>query len=209
MGIISQANNHVFISGITRSGKSRFVHEAVRELKRPVLYMNIQNDKVPRGQYITVYSQQMTVPQLIEALKDGAKINLVLAKGGYVSTAGYIMSKLMDAGFSEENPMYLVLDECHLLKGFSEINAEYVSTAGLKQGIRLISVSQRPAEVHKTIYTQAPEQYIFYLAISEKMYMKNKGIDYDFCFKEWTQRGQYSYVFYNGYTLEGRDPLRL
>jgi hypothetical protein len=59
----------------------------------------------------------------------------------------------------------------------------------------------------KTLYTQAAEQYLFYLAASEKEYLKNKGLDYDHCLDQWNKLGKYSYLFYDGFVLEGRRAI--
>ncbi len=208
MSLITQGNNHVFVCGITRSGKTHFVHKAALELKRPVLYLNIQGEDVP-GKFVTVKSDQVEVDQLIDLLKHGAKVNYLFSdwNSGYKMVAGYVLSMLMDSGFSEKNPVYVIMDECHLIEGDSLNKAKYVATAGLKKGVRLICVTQRPALADKTLYTQAHEHYLFYLSVSEKGYMKSKGIDYDRCMKEWSHRGKYSYIFYDGYDFEGRNKV--
>ncbi len=178
------------------------------EINAPVIYFNIQGEKVPRG-FITVYSGRIEPDQLLEMIADGAKINLVFtdARRGYDHIAGYILNLLMDAGYDDSRPIYLCLDECHLLKGYSLEIAKYVATAGLKKGLRLICITQRPALCDKTLYTQAFEHYIFFLSEAEAQYMKNKGIDYGFCKGEWDKMGEHSYCYYNGYELQGRPAL--
>lgn len=207
--MISQGNNHVFVCGITRSGKTYFVHKAALSLKRPVLYFNIQGEDVPR-QFITVKSADVDITQIIGLLEDGAKVNLIFSdwRTGYKKTAGYVLTELMQAGFTEKNPVYVIIDECHLLDGDSLDRAKYIATAGLKKGVRLICVTQRPALADKTLYTQSHEHYIFYLSVSEKGYMKSKGIDYDKCLSEWTKRGKFSYIYYDGYDLQGRSKIK-
>lgn len=208
MRLISQDNNHVFVCGITRSGKTHFVHAAALSLKDPVLYFNIQGEDAPR-QFITVRTSEIDLLQLVELLKDGAKVNLIFDnwKTGYKVVAGYIIAELMQAGFAEKKPIYVIVDECHLLNDDSLEKMKYAATAGLKKGVRLICVTQRPALADKTLYTQSHEHYIFFLSVSEKAYMKNKGIDYDQCQSEWKKRGKYSYIYFDGYKLEGRNKI--
>lgn len=203
--LLSRHNNHVFVCGLTRSGKSYFVHRALLELSGAALYINIQGEKVPRG-YVTVKSTAIDSGELIELLSHGCKVNLVLDPArGYKVTAGYILEALMLSGrWSESKPIYVALDECHLLKGQSLDGAITAATAGLKKGVRCVFISQRPANVNKTIYTQSLEHYLFFLPVSEESYMKSKGIDYEFCKAAWQQYGKYSYCYYDGYTLEGR-----
>lgn len=208
MSLITQGNNHVFITGITRSGKTYFAHRAAMGINRPVLYFNIQGESVP-ARFFSVSSGDVEMQQILDLLKSGSKVNLLFGdwKSGYKATAGYVISELMSAGFSEKNPVYLILDECHLLDGYSLDMAKYAATAGLKKGVRLIFVTQRPALADKTLYTQAFEHYLFFLSASEKAYMKAKGIDFERCQAEWARLGKYSYVFYDGYDFQGRRAI--
>lgn len=208
MALINEGNFHVFVCGLTQSGKSYFTHRALLSLKSPVVYFNIQGEKVPRG-FVTVYTGNIEPQQFLEMLEDGAKINLVFseARRGYDYIAGYILSLLMEAGFSDTRPIYVCMDECHLLKGYSLEIAKYVATAGLKKGVRLICVTQRPANCDKTLYTQAFEHYIFFIPEGDAAYMRGKGIDYDSCKAEWERLGEHSYCYFNGYQLEGRKAI--
>lgn len=45
--LIKPANNHIFVCGITRSGKTYFVKNACDKLKYPVLFLNIQGETMP------------------------------------------------------------------------------------------------------------------------------------------------------------------
>ena len=58
MRLLNQGNNHIFVSGITQSGKSYFAHRAMLSLPGAVLYMNIQGESVPKG-FVTVYSSRV------------------------------------------------------------------------------------------------------------------------------------------------------
>jgi len=210
---MKQGNNHKFVCGLTQSGKSYFVKRAVLQMQCPVLYMNIQGEDLPQDFY-TIYTSKHDIYELRQLIEDDVKINMVYETQlkGYEVTAGYLLSQLMtmsDAiGLDENKYMYVVLDECHLLTGWALRAARYIATAGLKKGIRLICVTQRPALCDKTLYTQAFEHYIFFLTAAESAYMKNKGIDYEQCQELWKMHGDHSYCYYNGYVLEGREPLK-
>lgn len=210
--LLSARNNHVFICGLTRSGKTYFTWKALDELPGPVLYLNIQGETkgLPK-RFLTVGAREIDSDQLIEILRDGGKVNLILGAGTHMINVviGYILELLMESGFSEEKPIYVAVDECHLIApgGFTMRKAREVATAGLKKGVRCVWITQRPALADKTLYTQSAEQYIFYLSVSEASYMRTKGIDFETCQREWENRGKYSYVYYDGYTLEGRDSI--
>ena len=208
--LIGNMSNHHFICGLTRSGKSYFAQKALLQKPAGVLYMNIQGEDLdPR--FMTVRTDEIQFIQLLEALHEGVKIDLQFAnqKMAYEGTAGYILEKLTQSGgFDEYRPVYVAVDECHLLTGPSREAARMVSTAGLKKGIRCVWITQRPALCDKTIYTQALEHYIFYIPPADKEYMRTKGLDYDKCLELWGPAGSHQYVYYNGRDLIGRPAIK-
>ncbi|HYE68648.1 MAG TPA: hypothetical protein VEA58_08550 [Anaerovoracaceae bacterium] len=208
MKLIEEGNWHVFVCGLTQSGKSYFSHRAMLGISVGVLYMNVQGEKVPRG-FVTVYANRIEPDQLIEMLRDGVKINLVFSdtRKALDYFVGTVLNMLMDAGFDEDYYIYIGLEECHLYRGYSKEIADYVSTSGLKKGIRLISISQRPATCSKTIYSLAFAHYIFFISEADREYMKSKGIDYEGCKPLWGDPKSHKYVYFDGYTLEGRPAI--
>lgn len=202
--LLTENNCHSFICGITRSGKTYFAIRAAAELKRPVLFFNIQDEETP-APFLTI-DYTIEKAELLHMLRQGYKLDFTfgdLPEDKIMSIIAFLLKALMRSGFTEEKPVYIILDEAQILKDSALEAAISVSTRGLKKGCRLITVTQRPALVNKTIYTQAAEQYIFFLALSEKGYLKNKGIDYDYCLKEWEKLGKHSYIFSDGYNLIG------
>lgn len=206
--LLTQNNNHVFVSGQTRSGKTYFTARALLQLNRPVIIFNLQDEDLP-SKFLVINQKEATMPQIIDSLKSKIRIDLRLPDTAKSTneTIGYVVEKLMLAGFSENNPIYIVFDECHLLEQRGLKAAIQAATRGLKRGCRCIFVTQRPALSDKTLYTQSAEQYIFYLPKTEKEYLKNKGLDYDQCFEQWEKLGKYSYLFYDGFILEGRESI--
>lgn len=207
--LISQGNNHVFICGITRSGKTYFAKEAARRLKSPVLFLNVQDEDL--GAPFQDFGPFDDPAQLRRQLQKGSKIDFrfwdLSGKQIQIVIASLINNIMQQRDFSERRPVYIVIDEAQILTGPGLDAAIAASTRGLARGVRLISISQRPALVDKTIYTQAAEQYLFRLAPSEGQYLKNKGIDYDYCLKTWEDLGQYSYIYTDGFVMEGRPAI--
>lgn len=206
--LLTQNNNHIFVCGQTRSGKTYFTARALDQLNRPVLFFNIQDEDLPH-KFLTLNHDEVTGAQLLEALRNRIKVDLRLPdKAESINEViAYVTQLLMSAGFTEKNPVYIVFDECHLLKNKGLEMAIQGATRGLKRGCRCIFITQRPALSSKTLYTQSTEQYLFYLAPSEKEYLKNKGLDYDSCMEHWEKLGKYSYLFYDGFVLEGRSAI--
>lgn len=204
--LIEKTDNHNFIVGLTRSGKSTFTRRAMLEYKgQGVIYLNIQGERVEKG-FLSVRSSDVASEQLIEMLKAGAKVNFLFddTRKAYIITAGYLIDLMMNAGFTDKHPVYVVIDECHLLKGYALEMVKVCATAGLKKGVRLVFITQRPANADKTLYTQSFRHYIFRVSSAEKQYFINKGIDFEQCLRLWSANGDYSYCVYDGYKLEGK-----
>lgn len=207
--LLSQRNNHVFIAGITRSGKTYFAIRAAAEIKGPVLFFNIQDEECP-APFITVYEDKTSITQLLNELDKGRKIDLRFGDMTFTQIGAiinFLIKNLMLEGYSEAHPLYLIIDECQLLSGVALDAAIHAATRGLKRGIRCIFVTQRPALANKTLYTQSAEQYIFHCSAAEKEYLKSKGIDFDYAQTQWKKLGQYSYIFTDGFVTEGRKAL--
>lgn len=207
--LITGLNNHVFISGITRSGKTYFATEAARRIRGPVLFFNIQEENL--GAPFIDFNPFDDPAQLRRALRKNCKIDFRFAdlteKQIMIVIGGLIGRIMTERDYTEKKPLYIVLDEAQTLSGPGLDAAIAASTRGLARGVRLISISQRPALVNKTIYTQAQEQYIFRLATSERQYLMNKGIDFDLCNQIWAQLGDHSYIYFDGYKTEGRAAI--
>lgn len=207
--LISQNNTHLFISGQTRSGKTFFSARALRQLKDPVLFLNIQDENLPG--FMKLESDDIDFKQLLEVLKKGEKVDLRFP-GNYTlkiinKITGYLLTEIMAAGFTEKRPIYIVLDECHTLQASGLDAAIQLATRGLSRGVRGVFITQRPALVNKTIYTQSNEHYLFYLSPSEKQYFNNKGFNFEYCQKIWEDYGLYSYVYFDGKDMHGRRPI--
>lgn len=207
--LLTLNNCHVFISGMTRSGKTYFAAEAVRRLSAPAIFLNLQDEEL--GAPFIDFGPADYVEDVKRQLHKGRKIDF---RYGYMSmdkiqlVNAVLINRLMqDPYFNQERPVYVVIDEAQTLSGAGLDQAIAAATRGLSKGVRLICITQRPALVNKTLYTQSMEQYIFRLAPSESQYFKNKGVDYDKCRAEWERLGDHSYIFTDGFTIEGRKAI--
>ena len=114
---------------------------------------------------------------------------------------------MLRAGFTEKSPIYIAYDECQALTRECISDVRLVATRGLYLGVRAVFITQRPALADLTFYTQSAEHYIFQLGKGERGYFNGKGIDYDECLKLWQQNGQHSYVYTDGFILDGRRAI--
>lgn len=210
MALITQQNNHIFICGMTRSGKTYFATRALEEITRGVIFINIQNAEMPR-RFLKVSADSIDFEQLIGELRTGTKLNLTFpaswSNADIMRVIGYISRQLLRAGFTEKAPIYIAYDECQALTKEALGAVRLVATRGLYLGVRAVFITQRPALADLTFYTQSAEHYIFQLGKGERGYFNGKGIDYDECLRLWQQNGQHSYVYSDGFTLEGRKAI--
>ncbi len=207
--MLRQSNNHIFIAGITRSGKTYFAINSAAKLKAPVLFFNLQDEETA-APFITVKAAATNEKQIVSELRKGRKIDLRfgdVSESQISEVTAFMIDALMTAGFSEKRPIYLIIDECHILKAEALGAAIQAATRGLKRGIRCIFITQRPALANKTLYTQSAEQYIFHCSQAEKEYLTSKGIDFAFALQTWAKYGKYSYIYTDGFTTEGRRAI--
>ncbi len=210
MSLITQGNNHIFISGMTRSGKTYFALRALEEVKQGVLFINLQNADVP-SKFNKAIADQISFVQIVKGLRAGEKINLCFPNSWSMKkinlTISFISTELLKSGFNEKNNIYIAYDECQALDKLAIKAVRLTCTRGLYLGVRCVFITQRPALADLSFYTQSSEQYIFRLGKGEKQYFQGKGIDYDECLKIWKEKGKHSYVFTDGFSLEGRTAI--
>ncbi len=208
--LIDHKNNHIFISGMTRSGKTYFAIRALEEVPEGVLFFNLQN-AAPTRKYITVNADQVGYQQIVKYLRSGAKIDLRFPRywkmHQIMNVIKFLSQELLKSGFSEEKPIYIMYDECQTLTKEARVAVRLTATRGLFLGCRCVFITQRPALADLTFYTQAAEQYIFQLGKGEREYFRQKGIDYDKCLNLWSANGQHSYIYTNGFDIEGRPAI--
>lgn len=204
--LIQASNNHIFISGITRSGKTYFAAHALEQLPYGVLFFNIQDTELPT-KFTKMNVKDVDLSSLKNALKKGHKIDLRfpadLNQATIFNIIGFVSREMLKAGFTEKDPIYIAYDECQLFRGDCLREIEMVATRGLYKGCRCMFITQRPAMASKTLYTQSFEQYIFRLSTGEKEYFKSKGIDFEKCQELWQLNGDHSYIYFNGIELKG------
>ena len=208
--LINEGNNHIFICGMTRSGKTYFATQALSELKNGVLFINIQNAPMPKP-FIKVSADNVFYDQILEELRSGTKLNLTFpaswSNNNIMRIIGFLSRRLLREGFTENNPIYIGYDECQAYTKEAVKDVRLVATRGLYLGCRAVFISQRPALADLTFYTQASEHYIFQLGAGERQYFTGKGIDYDKCLEYWQKLGKHSYVYSDGFSLEGRKAI--
>lgn len=208
--LIDHGNNHIFISGMTRSGKTYFAIKAMEQVPEGALFVNLQNAETSK-RWVLTRADEVELKQLEKALRSGEKIDLRFPRwwsmAEIMKVICYLSTSLLRSGFSEQKPIYIVYDECQTLDKHARTAVRLTATRGLFLGCRCVFITQRPALADLTFYTQAAEQYIFQLGKGEREYFRQKGIDYDKCLELWAKNGTHSYIYTDGFRIEGRRPI--
>ncbi len=198
---------HSFVCGMTQSGKTYFTIHELQKTRQPVLFFNPQNETV-KG-FIKA-TRLDNIDLIVKALKNGGKINYIPEFMGenadFVASCEFCMLvETLFGQFQKSKPIVFAIDEVHMLSNRKEskIALKRVANRGLTWGLNAVFISQRPADVPYTIYTQCDKQYIFFTGM-EKEYFRRKGIDYeDLKHRIGNQKEAYNFCVYDNVNLEG------
>jgi DNA helicase HerA-like ATPase len=190
-------HGHTTVIGKTRSGKTYATVRLLAKEKQGVLFFNTQYEDVPGYIYA---DGNNTYRQIKQALKQGKKINY--HPGTYLeqkqSELSYLIEYLFQAGFRQDNNIFLAVDEAHLYND-KEVASQLrrVATGGIRFGLSGVWISQRPALVDNTLMTQSTNMLIFECAM-EGQYFRRYNVPYDEQIQPiLTKYGQYSFVEYD------------
>jgi hypothetical protein len=172
--IFSSHKEHTTVLGITRHGKTfAAIHSLARMKDEAVFFYNTQHEKVPSG-FTTVDPRQHEWEQVEHLLQKNRKINWIAATK--IENMHKEIIFIVDKLYNEEvRNVRLVIDEVHLFKKAALQEIQRVATTGLRWGIRGVFISQRPAKVDNTLYTQSTNHVIFALGNSDYKYLKEQG----------------------------------
>lgn len=189
---------HEVVLGRTQSGKTHYAVKARADSWRgPVLFFNPQGF-VPGGGYIGVTGQD-DLEQIIRALRSGQKISYVPSDKD--DLAEKELSVLVDAIFPVAwgaPGLLFIADEAQDFPG----PLRRIARRGLARGVTGVFISQRPAEMHNTLLTQAIRHVIFDSAW-ESQYFKRYGLDSDKIEGILSKAQKYSYIVVQGGCISG------
>ena len=190
---------HEVVVGRTQSGKTHYAIKARAESWRgPVLFFNPQGFPVSGRAWVSC-SGHSIVAQLIQVLKQGLKLAYV--PSDIDAVAEQELSVLVDAVFSASFPapgLLFVADEA---QDFAA-PLRRIARRGLARGVTGCFISQRPAEMHNTLLTQAVRHVIFDSSW-ESQYFKRYGLDADKIEQTLRQAQRYSYIVVAGGCISG------
>lgn len=202
--LIDLQDGHTTIIGLTRMGKTVAVKESVRADKVGALFFNTQYENMPNGFIRADGSSSMGKIKI--AIDRGYKINFI--PDLKLSKKRFQIAKIVDSLFDGKNhAMTFVVDESHLYNHKdSRESLIQVATGGLKFGIHLANISQRPAKIENTLMSQSTKFVIFQLNM-EGPYLKTYHIPGEEIGLMIKTAGKYSYCEFDWSEIRG--PFRV
>ena len=167
---------HEFVAGATQSGKSYYAAEKGRKWsKGGVLFFNPQDMELKGYIKATIKDDLL---QIIRLLNKGEKINYIprFKKEIAEKEIKYISQILLQYHVKHKikGQTLFVVDECQIYARSNSKNPiEDVATRGLGKGLIGLFITQRPALVSNTLFTQSEIKTFFRLEEEEWPYFKN------------------------------------
>lgn len=198
---------HEFVCGRTQSGKTHYALEKARAWDGPVILFNPQDVKSGFGIINGNYDRNT----LLDYLKKGKKLDYRPQIQKDVAKAE--LRWLVDCVLNEhvkgrlKNTLFIV-DECQIFARSNNDNpAEDIATRGQGKGLYGMFITQRPALVSNTLFTQPEIKTYFDCEDEELPYFKRQGVDTDAVFNTIRTAGKYYYM--QKYANELKGPLKV
>lgn len=172
---IPWGKGHKDLFGMTQHGKSFATMQTLGRATVPVLYFNTNGSKVTSR--FTQATGANTKEQIEMGINRGKKINFIPS----TKPAEFEkqLAALTEIVFEKERKMFFAIDEVHLFKKEGLQALRRIATAGLGRGYEGIFISQRPANVHNDLISQAESRVFFNLEEVDRQYLKRQGIPID------------------------------
>jgi hypothetical protein len=203
--IFTKHKEHSTVLGITRHGKTYAAIKSLRLLRdEAVFFYNTQHEKVGEG-WTTVDPNVHEWEQVEYLLSKNKKVNWLPSTkiDDMQNEIVYIVDRLYNG---ESRNVRIAFDEVHLFTKNALKQIQRIATTGLRWGMRGVFISQRPAKVDNTLYTQSTNHVIFALGSADYQYLHGQGFPID----ELKQKIQgEKYIFVNFDQKEVSEPKKI
>lgn len=193
--IFSGEYEHETVLGLTRHGKTYGAIKSLARLKdEAVFFYNTQHEVVGK-EWTTVDPSIHEWEQVEYLLSKNKKVNWLPSTKieDMHNEIIFIVDKLYNG---QKRNMKMVFDEVHLFRKKALEQIQRVATTGLRWGIRGVFISQRPAKVDNTLYTQSTNHIVYALGLADYEYLKNQGFPMD-DLKDKVKGEKYVFVTFN------------
>lgn len=193
-------NQHEFIGGLTRSGKT--FHALTQGLKsgQGVIWINPQGGNF-KG-YVRA-DKKIDLGQLKQALSQGLKINYIPSSDFKTATGEVDIIKRIC--FQLPNWVTVIADEADTIgrQGLSSSPYFEIAQRGLFHKVKGVFICQSPSEVDKIILKNCLIEKIFMFNDYGAKYYKSYGHDTEKLKEMLLKKGQYSYIYLENGEIKG------
>lgn len=201
-----ETNEHATVIGLTQHGKTYGTIKTLEQMNTPILFFNTNHTPVNGKGWVDVDGAN-SIDQILYALEKGYKLNVLPSED--IIKAGKQLKGIVDAVYNLGRGVLkftFVIDEVHLfwmVKSAEGKTANLrLATTALGRGINCIWLSQRPAMVDNTLYTQSTKHIIFALGLNDMSYLKANGFPIDEIVKR-TKNEKYNFVEFDQKEVKG------
>lgn len=197
-------NTHTTVVGLTQEGKTYAVTKSLLSKQQGALFINTKRDEVPVIGYTEV-DGSISFDRLYRMIAKGRKVAYWPSRveSARSRELAYIIDAIYDRGKAD---IIIAVDEVHLFDKRGQKKLEELATTGLGLGYKGVFMSQRFANISKTLVTQSLDKVIFRTEM-EGPYFKTYGLPQEEIEKRLQQGGKYSFVIYDSKELRG--PLKV
>ena len=210
MNISEITQTHNVIIGSTDSGKSTFAQYLFENTPYKAIYYDVQEEREPPSNNVILLTSPFTLPVLEKYNKIViyAKFEKTMRKGEIANLINLLFR--VGAKLPKRTTWCnLFVDEAHEIAPLHDDDnpLNRVATKGLRYGISLTCMTQRPAMLHNTILTQAKNHFFFNINFYETPYF-NK---FKLAFEEIEEhiKQPYHFAHWDGRTFIKYQPLNI
>lgn len=197
LAALRKSKKHVFIAGVTQTGKTHCGVEYGRGWPGPVLFFNPQDFQGVAG-YVNA-DGRTEAAAIVNGLKRGVKVNYV--PGRKRQEAAAELNALVDLVFSYvpwSPPLLFIIDETHFYsKDAREGQIGDICRVGLRFGVVGCFISQSPADTSKVLLRQSDYHLVFRVDLYDLKYFKERAYPVEKIQEIHKKGGQYSFAVYN------------
>lgn len=196
-------DKHIFISGQTGSGKTYFSEYLMNIYKGSVLFFNSQRHLSKSSQtktnFISITGQTDT-KIIKKAIDKNFKINYLPSENRETAKKelDYIIDFLFHLKLSKR--LLIVIDEiadyAPQSLGLKENSPSFLARRGRSYNLKMVGITQTPADVSKSITKQCGYHIIFLLNFYEEAYFSNFKINSKEMAERIKNNGKYSFAYF-------------
>jgi hypothetical protein len=197
-------NEHATVIGLTQHGKTYATVKTLESMNEGIIFFNTQHSQVGKG-WIEATGAN-SAEQIIYGAAKGHKINFLPADESIDAMSKQLAAITTELYKQGRMNVRFVIDEVHLFwmtKDPGGKNALLrLATTGLGRGFKCVFLSQRPAKVENTLYTQSTKHIIFALGKMDESYLKTNGFPVEEI-KSKTGNEKYIFVEFDQKNIKG------